>query len=130
MFKAYKRYFDFEGRSNRAEYWLFALLCIIVAAVYWILVVAVVRPQGGMNAAGAVLMGLYGLFGLASLIPSLSVSIRRLHDTNRSGWFILLPLIPIVGAVVYFVFTVLPGTKGPNKYGPDPLGKPETDVFS
>jgi uncharacterized membrane protein YhaH (DUF805 family) len=130
MFKAYKRYFDFEGRSNRAEYWLFTLLCFLVAMVYWAVLLTVVRPEGGMNAAGAVLLGLYGLFALASIIPSLSVSIRRLHDTNRSGWFILLPLIPVIGGIVYFVFTVLPGTKGPNKYGPDPLGPTEAEVFS
>ena len=62
------------------------------------------------------------LFYLAILIPSIAVAIRRLHDTNRSGWWLLIALIPFIGALVLLVFYVLPGTVGPNKFGEDPKG--------
>ena len=55
---------------------------------------------------------------------------RRLHDTDKSGWLILLGLIPLIGSIILLVFYVLPGTKGPNKFGPDPYGKTEVEAFS
>jgi uncharacterized membrane protein YhaH (DUF805 family) len=62
------------------------------------------------------------LFGLAVLIPSIAVGARRLHDTDRSGWWLLIALIPFIGAIVLLVFFVLPGTQGTNRFGPDPYG--------
>ena len=87
---------------------------------------ALVDPTVGMAAMSGPAMGLwavYGLIMLGLLIPSLAVSIRRLHDTNRSGWWILIGLIPFLGALVLIVFYLLDGTPGPNKYGPDPKGR-------
>jgi uncharacterized membrane protein YhaH (DUF805 family) len=75
-------------------------------------------------------MAVVTLFGLASFIPSLSVTVRRLHDTDKSGWLILLGLIPLIGVIILLVFYILPGTKGPNKFGPDPYGKTQVEVFS
>jgi uncharacterized membrane protein YhaH (DUF805 family) len=63
----------------------------------------------------------FGIVLLGLLLPSLAVGVRRLHDTNRSGWWLLISLVPILGGIVCFVFMVLPGTRGPNKYGPDPI---------
>ena len=63
---------------------------------------------------------LYLVVGLALIIPSLAVAVRRLHDTNRSGWWVLIALLPVLGALVLLVFMVLPGTVGPNSYGEDP----------
>lgn len=112
MFKAYANYWDFQGRAARSEYWLFAL---------WIFLLGVVA--GILDAVAFHHVGLFGPCALfvtfANLIPNLSVSFRRLHDTDRSAWWILIGGIPILGALVLFVFTVLPGTRGENRFGPE-----------
>ena len=110
-----KRYAEFTGRSRRKEYWMFFLLCLVVA-----LVIGFVEGLLGLNG----MIGPYGpistLFLLAILIPSIAVGIRRLHDTDRSGWWIFISLIPLIGSIVLLVFEVLPGTPGSNRFGPDP----------
>ena len=131
MFKVYKRYFDFEGRSSRSEYWLFVLLCVLVGLAY----VAVILTQRAadpydFNAVSMIALAAYAIFSLASLIPSLAVTVRRLHDTDRSGWLILLGLIPLIGPIILLVFYVQRGTRGPNKFGPDPLGQADAEVFA
>ena len=129
MFKAYKRYFDFQGRSNRSEYWLFALFWAVLSIPYCYVVFS--DPMGYMaDPVSMTIVGLYMLAALASFIPSLAVSVRRLHDTDRTGWLLLLWLIPLLGSLILLVFFVLPGTRGPNKYGPDPLAKPDAEVFA
>lgn len=130
MFTAYKRYFDFEGRSSRSEYWLFVLLNVIVGVVYTAVVIGTRAADNGPSAVGLAAMAVVTLFGLASFIPGLSVTVRRLHDTDKSGWLILLGLIPLIGVIILLVFYILPGTKGPNKFGPDPYGKTQVEVFS
>ena len=64
---------------------------------------------------------LVGLFLLATLLPLVAAAVRRLHDTDRSGWWILISLLPLVGQVIFFVFLVTGGTRGPNRFGPDPV---------
>ena len=111
-----KRYAEFSGRSRRKEYWMFTLLLIIVNVV-----ITIVEATLGLDAS---IGGLYGplslLVLLAIIVPSIAVGVRRLHDTNRSGWWMLIALLPIVGGLVLLIFFVLEGTKGPNEYGPDP----------
>lgn len=124
MFEAYKRYADFQGRARRSEYWLFFLFFLIVAVV--LLAVQASAPQSTLGVIASVL---YGLFVLGSLVPSLAVGVRRLHDTDRSGWLVLLGLIPLIGLILIY-FYVQPGTKGPNKYGADPIGQVDSEVFS
>ncbi|QIG79597.1 DUF805 domain-containing protein [Stakelama tenebrarum] len=140
MFLPYKRFFDFEGRSTRREYWLFALLQLIIAVGVAFLQ-AMFTPGGGEMVAGPgaypggdpfapaaapaspaslLLMGLYGLYTLAMIIPSIAVGIRRLHDSDRSGLWYLILFVPLIGALVMLVFTLLPGTEGENRFGPDP----------
>lgn len=78
-------------------------------------------------------MGIFSLAFLGVIIPSLAVSFRRLHDTDRSAWWLLISLIPGIGGLVLLVFCLLPGTNGPNKFGPDPKASPTGDtaaVFS
>ena len=129
MFKAYKRYFDFQGRSNRSEYWLFALFWALISIPYYYVVLR--DPTGYMgNPVSMAIVAIYMIAALGSFIPSLAVSVRRLHDTDKSGWLLLLWLIPLLGALILLVFFVLPGTKGPNKYGPDPLGRADAEVFA
>lgn len=117
MFQPLRKYAEFRGRARRAEYWLFYLFVVLVVAAAGVL---------GLLLGGDSLSELVqGVAVLAFLIPMFSASFRRLHDTGRSAWWLLIGLIPIVGAVVLLVFYVLPGTPGPNRYGPDPKAAPE-----
>lgn len=102
-----QKYIDFTGRARRSEYWWFALFSFIVQVV----VSAIDRGMGSQ------ILG--GLVSLALLAPSLAVAVRRLHDTGRSGWWLLLVLLPIIGWIVLLVFYVQ-DSQGPNAYGPSP----------
>ena len=135
MLLPYRRYAEFSGRSRRREYWSFMLF-------YWLVFVALnvlfgrhemVRGGGGAFMAS----GLYGgagvvgsLFALFSLVPHLAVAVRRLHDQDRSGWLLLLGLIPFLGWFALLVLMCLEGTHGANSYGPDPKQIHDADVFS
>jgi len=123
MLMPYRRYFEFGGRSRRKEYWMFALLFLIVYVIAMLLSVAVGGSMDG-SGGGGIMAGLVGLllgvFLIGSFIPSLAVAIRRLHDTDRSGWWLLIGLVPIVGAFILLYFYVIEGTRGPNRFGPDP----------
>ena len=128
-----RRYAQFSGRACRKEYWhfvLFLIICLIVLSVIETMLglgtterwAESVEPGFGYSAGAAHNGGpLMGLFALATLIPSLAVGVRRLHDTDRSGWWLLIGLIPLVGAIVLLVFYVEKGTVGPNRFGEDPL---------
>ncbi|MEZ5278024.1 MAG: DUF805 domain-containing protein [Opitutaceae bacterium] len=112
---ALKKYAVFNGRARRSEFWYFVLFNLIVSIVLTV----VDGITGSLNAATG--MGLLsGLYSLAVLIPSISVAVRRLHDTERSGWWVLIGLIPLVGAIVLIVFAVQEGTSGANRFGEDP----------
>jgi uncharacterized membrane protein YhaH (DUF805 family) len=102
-----QKYIDFTGRARRSEYWWFALFGFIVQVV----VGAIDRGMGSQ------ILG--ALISLALLAPSLAVAVRRLHDTSRSGWWLLLVLLPIIGWIVLLVF-YLQDSAGPNAYGPSP----------
>jgi uncharacterized membrane protein YhaH (DUF805 family) len=104
-----KKYADFSGRARRSEYWWFYLAEIIVLVVLSVLGRAI-DP----------LIFLYYLAILALIVPGLAVGVRRLHDTGRSGWWILIGLIPLVGAIVLLVFLVQDSNPGDNQYGPNP----------
>jgi uncharacterized membrane protein YhaH (DUF805 family) len=104
-----KNYAGFSGRARRTEYWMFALFSFIITAVLDLI---------GMVAKLGAYLGL--IYGLLVLIPSLAVGVRRLHDTGRSGWWLLIALIPFIGAIILIVFMVLDSEPGDNKYGPNP----------
>ena len=103
-----KKYAVFDGRANRPEYWWFTLINFIITVVLDV----VLRGAAGQ--------AIGGIYGLAVLLPSIGVAIRRLHDTNRTGWWILVGLIPIVGWVWIIVLLALAGDPGPNRYGSPP----------
>lgn len=103
-----ERYVKFDGRSARPEFWWFALANFIVFTILGLL-------AGAASALYVVVV----LYYLAILLPSLAVAIRRLHDSDKSGWWILIGLIPF-GGIVLLVFFCLAGTPGPNKFGPVP----------
>jgi uncharacterized membrane protein YhaH (DUF805 family) len=123
MFMPLKRYADFQGRSTRMEFWMFFLFVMIVMIVLQILAGIMlassmtVDPQTGVVTGGG--FGIFAIiiwvFYLAILVPSIAVGVRRMHDQDKSGWFILIPIVNLV-------FYCLPGTPGPNRFGPDPLG--------
>lgn len=112
-----RKYADFSGRAQRAEYWFFVLFYIL-----FIIALTIVDGAVGLLNYGYGIGVLSGVFALAMLIPSLSVTVRRLHDTSRSGWWILISLIPLIGGIVLLVFTCLDSTPGTNTYGPNPKG--------
>ncbi|MDE2597226.1 MAG: DUF805 domain-containing protein [Sphingomonadales bacterium] len=129
MLMPYKRYFDFSGRSRRKEYWMFYLLVMIVYVVLSVLMAMgapTVDPQTGQLSGGGAMMTLgsmlLGLFWLGTIIPSLAVAVRRMHDQDRSGWWILCPILNLV-------FLFIDGTRGPNRFGPDPKGAENAGVF-
>ena len=109
------KYAVFQGRARRKEFWYFVLFNLIVT-----LVLTVVDVSGGMFEDDLGVGLLQGLYSLAILIPSLAVTVRRLHDTERSGWWMLIGLIPLVGSIWLLVLLVLDGDSGSNRYGADP----------
>jgi uncharacterized membrane protein YhaH (DUF805 family) len=113
--EALKKYAVFSGRSRRMEYWYFVLFNIIVGVVLALIDILL----GTFSAAGNIGL-LSGIYSLAVLIPTLAVIVRRLHDIDRTGWWIFINLIPLIGTIVLLVFALTPGTPGSNRYGPDP----------
>lgn len=112
--KCLKQYADFSGRARRKEYWMFTLFNLIFGIVGMIL-----DNIFGIAVDGIWYGPLYGLYTLAVIIPGLAVAVRRLHDINKSGWMLLIILIPIIGGIWFFVLMVKEGDKKENKYGPN-----------
>ncbi|RXK67647.1 DUF805 domain-containing protein [Stenotrophomonas sp. MA5] len=125
MTLALKRYAQFEGRANRREYWMFQLFLFLVATAVSLLAgVLAILMRSSPDALSAILIGmmvLLGLMWLATIVPLIAVTVRRLHDCNQSGWLYLLALVPM-GGLVILVFALLPGTPQENAYGPVPAG--------
>ena len=120
----FSKYVTWKGRASRSEFWFFALLMfagVIVASI-----IDKILGTGGESGLGIV----YMIFVLATFLPYLSVLVRRLHDTDRSGWWYWIALIPIVGAILLIVWLATKGTTGDNTYGPDPLGGDLTAAFA
>lgn len=135
MILPYRRYAEFSGRSRRREYWSFALFYVLVMIVLnAVFGTNEVTQDEGAFVYGSRLVGaggwIGGLFWLASIVPGLAVSVRRLHDQDRTGWLLLLWLIPLLGWFAVFVLMCLEGTRGPNRFGPDPKNPTPADVFS
>jgi uncharacterized membrane protein YhaH (DUF805 family) len=108
---AWKNYFTFTGRARRKAYWMFVLFNIIVAVVLGMI--------DGVIGTGGLLGGLYGL---AVLIPGIALAVRRLHDIGKSGWWLLLVFLPLIGGIILLVFAVMDSQPGENQYGPNPKG--------
>ena len=126
-----KNYATFSGRARRKEYWMFFLFNVLISLGLGVLDVVAgtysVEYETGFFS---------GLYSLLVLIPGIAVGVRRLHDTNRSGWWSLISLIPIIGVLVLFVFTCLDSQPGTNRFGVNPkeaasqtLPAVETDSF-
>jgi len=113
----WQRFAEFSGRSRRREYWIFALYNVVIFFVLYLAGVGfALMHQPGI---GAFMYILYFAYALTALIPALACGVRRLHDTTRSGWWILLGFVPVVN-IALIVLLVLNGHPGSNRYGPDP----------
>ena len=113
--KVLKHYADFSGRARRKEYWMFVLFNTIFA-----IITAILDNVLGLTSGQLPYGVLYFLYMLAVLIPGLAVSVRRLHDVGKSGWMILISLIPIIGTIWLLVLMVTDSNTGENQYGKNP----------
>ncbi len=132
MLMPLRRYADFSGRSRRTEYWMFTLGYVIALVVLGILMAigGALSDSNGVSGLSVTAIAVLGIVVLALFIPSLAVQVRRFHDQDKSGWFVLLGFIPYIGGLIVIVFMCLPGTVGDNRFGPDPKNPyGTTDVF-
>lgn len=106
-----KKYVQFEGRAGRSEFWMFVLMWWIVICVLGLTSIA----------SQTLAMVVDGVYIVATFLPGLAVLVRRLHDTDRAGTFCFFALIPYLGAIAVAIVAAVPGTVGPNRYGPDPM---------
>jgi len=132
MLRPLRRYASFRGRARRREYWLFILLTWLIVAPIGAIGIALgwwpfdakgafePLPRGGGTLVDQGVTAALALVTVALLLPLIAVQVRRFHDTNRSAWMLIWNLIPYVGTLVLFVYMVIPGTEGPNRYGADP----------
>ncbi|MCA9005660.1 MAG: DUF805 domain-containing protein [Planctomycetaceae bacterium] len=125
--KALKNFATLDGRARRLEYWMFTLFDVIFTILSFVVGAVLGRVLNLDEALGGIGLGavLCLLYLLVVLMPKLSVTVRRLHDTDRSGLWLLVFLIPGIGPLVMFVMMILEGTQGPNQYGPDPKATAE-----
>ena len=112
-----KKYAQFSGRARRKEYWYFALFNVIISIALSVLDVVL-----GTYSKGGGIGLLDGIYTLAILIPAIAVTVRRLHDTGRSGWWLLIGFIPLIGGLILLFFMVLDSKPGANEYGENPKG--------
>jgi uncharacterized membrane protein YhaH (DUF805 family) len=107
-----KKYAVFGGRARRREYWMFTLINIII-----VVLLGMIEGVLGISTGQSILATIYSL---AVLLPAIAVGVRRLHDTDRSGWWMLIGLVPILGALVLLIFAVQDSQPGQNRFGPNP----------
>lgn len=112
-----RKYASFEGRARRKEYWSFTLFFALI----WLGLMVVDAATGSFDEHLGVGI-LSALWAVGCMVPSLAAGVRRLHDTGRTGWWMLVSVIPLIGPIVLLVFCALDGQPGPNQYGPNPKG--------
>jgi uncharacterized membrane protein YhaH (DUF805 family) len=112
-----KKYAVFSGRARRKEFWMFTLFSVIISIVIRLIDGLIGTDYGSGSSSGGILSSIYSL---AVLLPTIGVAIRRMHDTNRAGWWVLIWLIPCIGWIWFIVLAAQEGTAGDNNYGPDP----------
>jgi uncharacterized membrane protein YhaH (DUF805 family) len=118
----FRKYVDFTGRARRKEYWFFHLFYLLTLVVL-VAIDGAILASGG----GAAVFTMLGMLALA--LPTLAVVVRRLHDTDHSGWMYFIMFVPLVGIIIFLVFMCQRGTAGPNRFGPDPLGLDVAGTF-
>jgi uncharacterized membrane protein YhaH (DUF805 family) len=119
-----ENYANFEGRARRSEYWYYTLCSFLIVIGLYVLTFVLALLAGPVGILTTVLIV---LFAIATIIPNIAVAVRRLHDTNKSGWWLLISFIPL-GGLVLLVFYFTEGTTGDNDYGPDPKQVSDKDI--
>ena len=119
MVEPLRKYAAFNGRARRSEYWWFQLFISLISLMLLLAHAATVGFASAMSAP----TGPGNIFTLAILVPVIAVSVRRLHDIDRSGWWLLLLLVPVIGAIVLLFWHCQHGTVGENRYGMDPIAR-------
>ncbi|NKQ41303.1 MAG: DUF805 domain-containing protein [Sulfurovum sp.] len=118
------KYINFDGRATRSEYWYFALFSFMIVIVLKLIDAYAINPLLGATPEEAVQGGiLQVIFVLSLLLPAIGVTVRRLHDIGKSAWWLLLVLIPLIGALVLLYFYVIDSQKGSNEFGENPKGE-------
>jgi len=117
--KVLKNYVNFSGRARRKEFWFFFLFNTLIFFILGF-VELFLFGSGDFNPSSPPALIITNIYSLGVLIPTLAVSVRRLHDTGKSGWWLLISLVPVAGFLVLLVFYFIEGDSGTNKYGPDP----------
>jgi uncharacterized membrane protein YhaH (DUF805 family) len=119
-----KKYADFSGRARRKEYWMYSLFNVIFLIIAMTIdnLLGTTFKIGGEYGQSLPYGYIYAIYILAVIIPGIAVSVRRLHDVGKSGWMLLIALIPLVGLIWLFVLMVTDSETGENKYGPNPKG--------
>jgi uncharacterized membrane protein YhaH (DUF805 family) len=112
-----KKYAVFTGRARRKEYWYYFLINFVIITLLLVIdnMLGTLDQEAGMGL-------ISGIYALAVLIPGIAVAVRRLHDSDRTGWWVLIALIPIVGPIVLIFFLIQDSTPGENRFGPNPKG--------
>jgi len=114
--KVLKNYANFSGRAQRKEYWYFNLLSLIIAGVLGVVDAAMGNPAVTENGVGPIGM----IYILLTMLPAIAVTVRRLHDISRSGWWILIGLVPLIGIIVLIIFAAQDSDPNENEYGQNP----------
>ena len=137
MFLPYRRYFDFQGRSSRAEFWSFFLLGFAVLVVTYVLYMISGAMEPGFDpdthetgATFYLATAIFGIFALVSVIPGIALEVRRWHDIGKTGWFWFIRFVPVIGPLVVLAFMAMKGNAGGNQYGPDPLPSGAAHAFA
>ncbi|WP_420572336.1 DUF805 domain-containing protein [Kordia sp.] len=118
-------YANFEGRARRQEYWMFILFNFLIIIGLLVLTGILGALSESLAALGGIV---YVIYALGVLIPNLAVAVRRLHDTGKSGWMILVSFIPLIGGIWFLILMCTEGQVGPNQYGPDPKAEYPEDL--
>lgn len=121
----FENYANFKGRARRGEYWYFALANGIIFTLLIVIGTIIGSVLGDVITGAIIGYSLFGLYALATFIPSLGVLVRRLHDVNKSGWFYFVAFIPLVGPIWILILFCTEGDRGTNQYGPDPKNEIE-----
>jgi uncharacterized membrane protein YhaH (DUF805 family) len=116
--KVLKQYADFSGRARRKEFWMFNLFNAIV--IFALMLAIISKEMAGSNILSVIGMVLFGGYALAVFLPSLAVYVRRLHDVGKSGWWLFIGIIPIVGGIILLVWYCQDSQVGENEYGANP----------
>ena len=119
--KALRNYANFNGRARRKEFWFFCLINFLIQVVLYIPIIIFMLNEDLMII-GWIFYGILMIYALAMMIPSISVSVRRLHDQDKSGWWYFIQLVPLIGGIWFLVLMFLDSTPGDNEYGPNPKG--------